>query len=450
MKVIKFGGSSLADATQIAKTLAIVKVDPDRQIMVVSAPGKRFDGDTKVTDLFLQYAQAVIDNRPTATLQEEISARYQQIATAFDLDDAVISSIHDQILALEKRHFPSFDHLRAAFAAHGELLNAQLIAAVFTAQGLPARFVSPKDAGLLVQGAPRNAQLVPESYLTLAKNLQPNGEVLIFPGFFGFTKDGWISTFSRGGSDISGAIVARALQADLYENFTDVDAIYAAHPGIVADPKAITQLTYKEMRELAYAGFAVFHDEAIIPAIEGNVTINVKNTNNPEQPGTLIVPEDVHQPDSIITGIAHSNRFAALYLHRYLLNREVGFTRRLLNIFYEHNISYEHMPSGIDDLTVIFDKDQLQDVVIADLLTEIQAELQPDTLEWLDDYTIIMVVGEGMRKRADVLGKIIGPLSDQNIPIQMVNQGASQISVMLGIQTKDTKRAVQAIYQNFF
>ncbi|GAY73513.1 aspartokinase [Lentilactobacillus kosonis] len=219
---------------------------------------------------------------------------------------------------------------------------------------------------------------------------------------------------------------------------------------MIDNPVPIGKMTFREMRELSYAGFSVFNDEAIIPAIQGRVPINVKNTNNPAADGTLIVPEDELEVKSPVTGITASNRFAALYLHRYLLNKEAGFTRKILNILYKYNVSYEHMPSGIDDLTIIFDNSQLDEQTIKQMCADIRDTVQPDAMEWIDDYAIIMVVGEGMRARIGTIDNIIKPLADNNIAVHMINQGASRISIMIGVREHDADAAIQEIYSNFF
>jgi aspartate kinase len=244
--------------------------------------------------------------------------------------------------------------------------------------------------------------------------------------------------------------LARGLQAELYENFTDVSAIYAVNPSIVPHPKSIEKMTYREMRELSYAGFAVFHDEAIIPVIEANIPINVKNTNDPTAPGTLIVPNQAITPTYPVTGIANDDRFAALYLHRYLLNREVGFTLKILQILASYNVSYEHMPSGIDDMTIIFDKSQLTPTIKAHISHDLYQTIAPDELEWLDDYAIIMIVGEGMQRNISTLNKITDALAQANINLPMVNQGASQISTMLGVPVDQMNEAVKVIYEAVF
>lgn len=337
----------------------------------------------------------------------------------------------------------------AAFKAHGEKLNAQLLALLLQQKNFPARFLDPQEAGFLVSNVANDAQVLEETYQNLSR-WRDIPEILVVPGFYGVTPTGSIATFSRGGSDITGAIWARGTAADLYENFTDVNAIYAADPRIVTKPHPIKIMTYRELRELSYAGFSVFHDEALIPAIQGQVYINVKNTNHPELPGTLIVPEKNFHPKNIITGVASSNHFAALYLHRYLLNKETGFTLKLLKIFYQFNISYEHMPSGIDDLTVIFDKRQFTKKLRQQMCAEIKRVLQPDQLEWIDDYAIIMVVGEGMRNKIGAMQNITAPLAQRHVAIHMINQGASRISIMLGTKKEDAAAAVTQIYHQFF
>ena len=449
MKVVKFGGSSLADGPQFEKVIGIMTADPDRQVMITSAPGKRFDDDIKVTDLLIKYAELTIKHADTADIFDQIFARYEAIGDFFKLTEDDLAPIWMVLNELPAQDYPDDNYLMAAFKAHGERLNARLMAIVMNKLGIKARFIDPQDIGLIVSDEPNNASVLPETYDNFAK-FTYGDEKLIFPGFFGFTEAGQIATFSRGGSDITGAIVARGLKADLYENFTDVDAIYAANPKIVDHPLAIPKMTYREMRELSYAGFSVFHDEAIIPAIEGQIPINVKNTNRPELPGTLIVPETQVQPTQTITGVASSNRFAALYLHRYLLNKEVGFTLKLLQVLYAYGVSYEHMPSGIDDLTIIFDKSQLNDDTIHAMCSDIQDALHPDTLEWIDDYAIIMVVGEGMRNKVGAIEHIVAPLVQHQIGVHMINQGASRISIMLGTRQADADEAVKGIYNEFF
>ena len=449
MKVVKFGGSSLADGEQFQKVIEIINADKTRKVIVTSAPGKRFSQDLKVTDLLIEYAKNTLNRQDTSAIRQQIWERYQQIADFFRISPTLLEPLKQELLKLTKATYPNQDFLMAAFKAHGEKINAQLLTIILQEQNLPARFLAPEDSGFLVSGVANDAKILDKTYDNLQRWRQTQ-TLIIVPGFYGVTESGNIATFSRGGSDITGAIWARGVQADLYENFTDVNAIYAADPRIVSKPQAIKIMTYRELRELSYAGFSVFHDEALIPAIQGQVPINVKNTNHPDLPGTMIVPEKNFHPQNVITGVASSNHFAALYLHRYLLNKEIGFTLKLLQIFYKFNISYEHMPSGIDDLTVIFDKHQFTKKIQQKMCAEIQKELQPDSLEWIDDYAIIMVVGEGMRNKIGVMKRITAPLAKQHVAIHMINQGASRISIMLGTKKADVVEAVTQIYHQFF
>lgn len=450
MKVVKFGGSSLADGEHFAQAINIITADPQRRVVVTSAPGKRDANDIKVTDLLIRYAKQVMAKEDYQETVDQIISRYAAIADYFNVPSAKLSPLVDRLKELPNWQFPNDSYLMAAFKAHGERLNANLMAIILQQLGYEARFVTPKEAGIRVTGTPNNATVTPETYSLLDHFSFNDSELLIFPGFYGITLAGHIATFSRGGSDITGAILARGLHADLYENFTDVDAIYVANPAVVDHPQPIAKMTYREMRELSYAGFSVFHDEALIPAIQGNVPINVKNTQHPEKPGTLIVPDKGFQPADIVTGVVSGKHFAAIYLHKYLLNKEAGFTLRILTILARHNVSYEHMPSGIDDITIILDKNQIDDELVDVICNEIQEEINPDQLEWIDNYAITMVVGEGMRNRTGVINDILEPLTKENIPVPIINQGASRISIMIGTYNDDADRAVQAIYHRFF
>ncbi len=450
MKVVKFGGSSLASGQSVEQALNIILNDPERQVIVVSAPGKRNNADTKVTDLLIKYAEQVLKHKETDAIVKQIFARYQEIGYFFGLNDEKLQIIQNILLALPNQNYPDNNYLMAAFKAHGERLNARLIALILQHENIKSRFLDPVDAGLIVTGEPNDALVNPESYLNLDQiKIDPN-EKIIFPGFFGITPSGNIATFSRGGSDITGAILARGFHANIYENFTDVNGIFAANPNIVMHPLSIKKMTYREMRELSYAGFSVFHDEALIPAIQGQIPINVKNTQEPDNPGTMIVPEKNFSPDNTITGVTSQKHFSALYLHKYLLNKEAGFTLRILQILYKHDIPYEHMPSGIDDITIIFNNDFLNDQLIDQICNEIQATINPDQLEWIDDYAIIMVVGEGMKKTPGVSRQILDSLTSQGITPRMINQGASQISIMIGTKKEKADKAVKIIYQDFF
>lgn len=450
MKVIKFGGSSLASGLQIENAIKILTSDAARQVMVVSAPGKRQEADTKVTDLLIQYAENVLNHSNTDEIVSKIFNRYQEIGHYFKISDSELDTIKQILIDLPQQSYPNSDYLLAAFKAHGERLNARLIALVLAKNGIKSRYLDPLDAGLIVTGEPNDAIVNPESYINLDKIQISPDEKIVFPGFFGITPSGHIATFSRGGSDITGAILARGFHADMYENFTDVNGIFAANPAIIDNPDSIKKMTYREMRELSYAGFSVFHDEALIPAIQGEIPINVKNTNDPTNPGTMILPNRNFTPEKTITGVASQKHFSALYLHKYLLNKEAGFTLRILQILDKYHVPYEHMPSGIDDITIIFNRKFLNDQLIDLICNEIQSLINPDQLEWIDDYAIIMIVGEGMKKQFGVSATILSSLKKNDITPQMINQGASQISIMLGTKKEEANLAVKTIYQDFF
>ena len=450
-KLVKFGGSSLANSEQYAKVINIISEDEQRKVVVVSAPGKRFDDDVKITDLLIQYATQVINKDDYQATLDEIISRYAEIANAYEVDEGEFSGIKDTFTNLAKNNYKNDEYLMAAFKANGERMNAKLMAAVLNSRGMKARFVDPKEAGIVLDDInPNAANLLDETYTNLGNFEYSDDEKLVFPGFFGYTKEGNIATFARGGSDITGSIVATGLHIDVYENFTDVSSIYAINPHLVDNPYPITKMSYREMRELAYAGFSVFNDEAIIPAIKGHVTINVKNTNRPNDKGTLIVPEDEVNHSHVITGISADDRFSALYLHSYLLNKQIGGTLTILSIFKKYGISYEHMPSGIDDLTIIFDRNQASDDTIHALCKEISEAIHPDKLEWIHNYALIMVVGENMAVSVGSISQIIKPLAEKKIPINMINQGASKIAIMIGIDQEYTDEAVVSIYNQFF
>lgn len=448
MNVIKFGGSSLASGKQLKKVLRIIKDDPNRKIVVVSAPGKRSPEDEKVTDLLIHLGTAALEGQDIKEKIKRVLSRYSTIAKELNLDLKIIDEIEANLLTLTLGNKITPDYYLDAFKASGEDNNAKLIAAYFNKEGVPARYMSPKEAGLFVTDEPGNAQILTESYANLYP-LQETEEVIIFPGFFGYTKTGRICTFSRGGSDITGAILANGIQATLYENFTDVDAIYVANPTVVMNPCEIKELTYREMRELSYAGFSVLHDEALYPAFKQGIPVLIKNTNNPKAPGTSILKKR-HLADQGVVGIASSTGFCSIYIEKYLMNREIGFGRRVLEVLEDHKVSYEHMPSGIDDLTIILRDNQLSKEEEMVLLNRLKNELCADSVVVERDLALIMIVGEGMRQKIGTMSKAATAFAENNINIDMINQGASEVSVMFGISAAQEKLAVKALYQAFF
>lgn len=448
MKVAKFGGTSLANAEQMKKVCSIVLADDARKVIVVSAPGKRYKEDTKVTDLLIALAERCLAGEQAEAELAAVVARYAEIAEELGLDHEIVSVIEQDLRARMALDTGKPDMFMDALKASGEDNNAKIIARYLQSQGIKASYVNPKDAGLLVSDEHGNAQVLPESYDKLYA-LRDREGILIFPGFFGYALSGEIVTFSRGGSDITGSILAAAVKADLYENFTDVDSVFSANPNLVENPEAIQELTYREMRELSYAGFSVFHDEALIPAFRAGIPVCIKNTNNPSAPGTMIVFERKGEGSPVV-GIASASGFCSIYVSKYLMNREIGFGRRLLQILEEEGLSYEHIPSGIDDISVILKDAGLDEEKEARITTRIQDELAVDDLVIEHDLSMIMIVGEGMRHNVGTTARAAGALARARVNIEMINQGSSEVSMMFGVKAVDEQKAVKAIYDEFF
>ncbi|NPC91521.1 aspartate kinase [Bacillus sp. WMMC1349] len=448
MKVVKFGGSSLATGAQLEKVFKIVTSDPERTVVVVSAPGKRNAEDTKVTDLLINCAKQYLLFGEAPELEESIVSRYSNIADELGLSNDVIDLIRSDLSQLLEGDQQDPDRYIDSIKASGEDHHAKLVAAYFRHQGADAHYVSPKDAGLFVTSEPGNAQVQPESYQNLSKLKKQQG-IIIFPGFFGFNDHGDMITFSRSGSDITGSILANALKADLYENFTDVDAVYCVNPSIVSNPKEIRELTYREMRELSYAGFSVFHDEALIPAYRANIPVQIKNTNNPDAEGTTVVPKR-DSTNGPVVGIASDSGFCSIYISKYLMNREIGFGRRVLQILEDDRLTYEHIPSGIDDTTIILRQDQMDKTIENRIMKRIKDELDADEVTIEHHIALVMVVGQAMRHNVGTTARAAKALSDAQVNIEMINQGSSEVSIMFGVKEAQEKQAVHALYKAFF
>lgn len=450
MKVCKFGGTSVANAEQVSKIVDIVLSDPERRIVVVSAPGKRHKADTKVTDLLIQCAEESLADKDYEPTLSALVERYAEIQRDLKLPPGITAEIEKDLrfrLAGDKSHRGVFlDCMKAA----GEDNSAKIVAQAFTARGAKAVYVGPHEAGLYLTGDFGNAQLLEESYQYLAKTLKNRDEVVIFPGFFGYTKDGKVATFPRGGSDITGSILAAAVKADVYENFTDVDSVYPVDPRLVADVKqGIAVMTYREMRELSYAGFGVFHDEAVIPAVRAGVPINVRNTNRPSEPGTLIVQSRRVVAGNVV-GIASDEGFCNIFVDKYMMNREIGFGRQLLQILEWEGVSYEHMPSGIDNVSVVIRDKNFSPECEKRVVERIKRDLSPDAVLVERGYALVMVVGEGLYYTVGMASKATQALADAGVNIEMMNQGSSEISMMFGVKAEQRAKAVQALYKAFF
>ncbi|MBA4386354.1 MAG: aspartate kinase [Verrucomicrobia bacterium] len=449
MKVAKFGGTSLADAAQVMKVCEIVKADPARRVVVVSAPGKRSKEDTKVTDMLIACAQKKLAGESPEAEVNALVERYADIQRKTGVRAGIIKEIEDDLrgrLRGDTGHKARFvDCMKAA----GEDNSAKLVAEIFRKNGLDAHYVSPKEAGLLLSSEHGNAVVLEESYANLGKCLGSKKGVVVFPGFFGYSREGDVVTFPRGGSDITGSIVAAGVKADLYENFTDVDSIFVVDPRIVPEARSVSLITYREMRELSYSGFGVFHDEAIAPVVRAGIPICVKNTNKPKAPGTMIVPERTYHAGEI-AGVAAADGFCTIFVEKYMMNREVGFGRRLLQVLEEEGLSYDHTPSGIDNMSVILREKDFTVAKEARVTGRIRAELGVDDVSVEHGLALVMIVGEGMHYTVGVAGKATAAFGEVGVNIEMMNQGSSEISMMFGVKAVDMKKAVKALYYAFF
>ena len=433
IKVAKFGGSSVADGIQLTKTKAIIQQDPDRRYIVVSAPGKRYDGDNKITDLLYLCKTHIEHNLPYDQLFQVVADRYMAVQLNLGVEVDLLKYF-DEIKENLKKN-PSSDYI----ASRGEYLNAILIAAF-----LEYDFV---DTAELIKFDSKGKLLMEETDQALREELSKH-ERAVLPGFYGSTPDGSIKTFSRGGSDITGSLVARAVGADVYENWTDVSGFLMADPRIVKNPKQIQKISYKELRELSYMGASVLHEDAIYPARMANVPINIRNTNIPDDPGTLITSEGDGDEKHIITGIAGSKDFTVVALYKNMMSSERGFVRRILGILDDYDINFEHLPSGIDTVSVVMADEQINGR-LDEVLEEFQSRLRPDSIDVIEDISLIATVGHGMSSRAGVSAKLFTALAEAGINIRMIDQGSSEMNIIVGVENKDFEKAIRAIYDAF-
>ena len=448
MKVAKFGGTSLANAEQIKKVRDIIVSDSERRLIVVSAPGKRFKEDIKVTDLLISLAEKCLKEGSAEAELNAVVSRYEEIAKDLGLSEDIVKVVYDDLkrrTELDRSNPGKFmDTLKAA----GEDNSAKVVAAYLQSKGIDAEYIDPKEAGMLLSDEFGNAKVLPKSFEHLEKLKKRKG-IMIFPGFFGYSKNGDVVTFPRGGSDITGSILAAAVKADLYENFTDVDSVFAANPNIIDNPKPIPVFTYREMRELSYSGFSVLHEETLEPVYRMGIPVCIKNTNNPKAPGTLITPTREIK-DNLVVGIASGTGFCTIYVSKYMMNREVGFGRRLLHILEDEGLSYEHTPSGIDNISIIIEEKQLNKVNEEHLKSRIKDELKVDDISIERGLALVMIVGEGMLRTVGICARAANALAKAGVNIEMINQGSSEVSLMFGVKAVDNEKAVKALYNEFF
>ncbi|EET61621.1 aspartate kinase [Marvinbryantia formatexigens DSM 14469] len=432
-KVVKFGGSSLASAEQFQKAGSIIRAEKSRKYVVPSAPGKRFDGDTKVTDMLYDCYETAVSGQDFEQKLDKIKERYYEIIKGLHLD-----------LSLEKEFAQIHDYFKNGAgsnyaASRGEYLNGIIMAAY-----LGFTFIDAAEVIFFREDGSFDADKTDK---ILSARLKKT-EYAVIPGFYGAMTNGSIRTFSRGGSDITGSIVARAVKADIYENWTDVSGFLVTDPHIVENPEPIETITYRELRELAYMGASVLHDEAIFPVRCEGIPINIRNTNDPSAPGTMIVESTCKKPKYTITGIAGKKGFAAINIEKDRMNSEVGFGRKVLSVFEDNGISFEHIPSGIDTMSVFVHQSDFEEKE-QKVLAGIHRAVSPDYLDMEADLALIAVVGRGMKSTRGTAGRIFSALAHANINIRMIDQGSSELNIIIGVSNSDFEKAIRAIYDIF-
>ena len=432
-KVVKFGGSSLASAEQFKKVGNIIRAEESRRYVIPSAPGKRFSDDVKVTDMLYKCYGAAVKGKKFTDLLKDIQERYNEIIEGLGLT-----------LSLEKE----FEIIRDNFAkkagrdyaaSRGEYLNG-----IIMANYLGYEFIDAAEVIFFDEEGKFDADKTDE---ILSERLN-KAERAVIPGFYGSLPDGTIKTFSRGGSDVTGSIVAKAAKVDLYENWTDVSGFLIADPRIISNPKSIEAITYKELRELSYMGATVLHEDAIFPVRKEGIPINIRNTNAPEDKGTLIVEATCRHPKYTITGIAGKQGFASITIEKAMMNSEVGFGRKVLQVFEDNHISFEHMPSGINTMTVFVHQSEFEETE-QKVLAGIHHAVQPDSIELESDLALIAVVGRGMRATRGTAGRIFSALAHANVNVKMIDQGSSELNIVIGVRNHDFENAIKAIYDIF-
>ena len=436
MKVVKFGGSSMADAGQYRKVRDILMADRERKVVIVSAAGKRFSGDYKLTDLLYLCHAHVQYGVDCTNIFELIASRYLEIRDELGLT----LNLEEELMALKKR-IDAKAISQEELVSRGEYFSAKLMAAYLGFQFVDAAdWIKFKLDGTVDQEA---------SYDALRHHVV-EGYGAVIPGFYGSMPDGTIHTFSRGGSDITGALAAAALDADVYENWTDVSGILMADPRIVDDPQAIPEVTYDELRELSYSGAQVLHEDSIFPVREKNIPVNIRNTNDPEAPGTMIQEsfEGDHDPERFITGITGKKDFSIISMRKRGMTSQCGVLYKMLKVLVRHNISVDYVPNGIDNVSVVVPTAAVEKNLYT-ILAEIQQEAEADSVEAHHNIAIVAAVGRKMAKHPGISGKLFAALGESNINIRMINQGPDELNIIFGVDNKDFKEAIRVLYNSF-
>lgn len=433
IKIAKFGGSSVATAEQFKKVKAIVDSDSDRKFVVVSAIGKRFDGDNKITDLLLLVNAHIQYHVDCTSLLADIEQRFVDIADGLGITWPVAEKF-ETFAGNIKKHSPEY------IVSRGEWFTAHILA-----EYLGLKFVDAADVIVFHHDGTVDV----ERTASRLKEVVVREGAFVLPGFYGATVDGSIKLFKRGGGDITGAIVARCINADVYENWTDVSGFLSADPRVVDDPRSIRRITFDEMRELSYMGASVLQEEAIFPVREVGIPILIKNTNRPEDRGTIISETaEVGANEHLITGVAGKKDFLAVHVKKAHMSNEVGVISRALNIFERYGVSVEHIPTGVDSFGVVVAADEVRDTIYS-IVADIRREIKPDDITMLDKIALISVVGRNMSRRSGTSGKIFGVLGNAGINIRMITQSSEEISIIMGVDNSDFERAIKVIYEGF-
>ena len=433
LKVLKFGGSSLADAEHFRQVAEIIKSDPDRKYVVASAPGKRNSTDKKVTDMLYHCYELAADEKDISEVFDAIKERYNQIIRDLELD-LDLTEVFEKI-----RHSFLHNSGRDYIASRGEYLNAMILA-----KYLDFHFIDAKKCIFFSDDGNFNAERTNE----VLRDYLSRYEYAVIPGFYGSMPNGTIKTFSRGGSDITGSIVARAASASIYENWTDVSGFLMADPRHIANPAVINTITYKELRELSYMGATVLHEDSIFPVRYSKIPINIRNTNKPEDKGTFIVPETDEVPEYVITGVAGKVGFSTITIEKDMMNSELGFGRRVLQAIEENGVSYEHFPSGIDTMSVVISTKELRKKR-ADIMASICKSVNPENIFIEENLALIAIVGRGMVKAKGTAARIFTALANSGVNIRMIDQGSCELNIIVGIEEHDYTTALRAIYNEF-
>ena len=432
-KVVKFGGSSLASAKQFKKVGDIIRSDKSRRYVIPSAPGKRNDKDEKVTDMLYQCYEAASTGGAYKKILEKIKSRYEEIIDGLELN----LNLAHEFETIEENFVNKAG--RDYAASRGEYLNGLVMA-----EYLGFEFVDAADVVFFHEDGSFDAETTNRE---LGERLE-SVERAVIPGFYGATADGTVKTFSRGGSDVTGSLVAKAIHADMYENWTDVSGFLVADPRIIKNPEVIETITYRELRELAYMGASVLHEDAIFPVRKEGIPINIRNTNKPEDKGTLIVESTCRKPRYTITGIAGKKGFCSINIEKAMMNAEVGFGRKVLEVFEKYGISFEHIPSGIDTMTVFVHQSEFEEYEQS-VIAGIHRLVEPDFVELESDLALIAVVGRGMKATRGTAGRIFSALAHAHINVKMIDQGSSELNIIIGVKNSDFEQAIKAIYDIF-